>query len=403
LERRFRKEQHRTIPSQSPVFRYLAAFHDPEQEKLRQPGKAFIPAPNTHLQGFPKINRDFLAWLQKKREQKTATLDEDATLAETNKSGALHCYKGFKAYQPLNVWWAEQGVVAHTEFRDGNVPAGYEQLRVFKDALSNLPEGVLDVKLRTDTAGYEIELLEYCAKGSNERFGVIEFAVGADVTPAFKKAVSEVEESEWKPLCKLVRGEWKEAGQEWAEVCFVPNWIGKSKNGPEYRYLAIRESLGQLALPGLDGQKELPFPTMDFGQKGSYKLFSVITNRKIPGDELIRWHRERCGKSEEAHSIMKEDLAGGKLPSGDFGENAAWWWIMVLALNLNEAMKRLVLGGSWVNKRLKAIRYSLINLPAWVSEKARQLKVRLSKEHPSFETLLNMRQRIMMLAESPAG
>ena len=25
---------------------------------------------------------------------------------------------------------------------------------------------------------------------------------------------------------------------------------------------------------------------------------------------------------------MKADLAGGKFTSGDFGENAAWWWIM---------------------------------------------------------------------------
>ncbi len=32
---------------------------------------------------------------------------------------------------------------------------------------------------------------------------------------------------------------------------------------------------------------------------------------------------------------MKEDLAGGKLPLDDFGENAAWWWIMILAMNLN--------------------------------------------------------------------
>jgi hypothetical protein len=41
---------------------------------------------------------------------------------------------------------------------------------------------------------------------------------------------------------------------------------------------------------------------------------------------------------------MKEDLAGGKLPSGDFGGNAAWWWIMILAFNLNSIMKRQILG-----------------------------------------------------------
>jgi len=44
----------------------------------------------------------------------------------TTKRQALYGYKGFQAYQPLNVWWAEQKVMVHTEFRDGNVPAGFE-------------------------------------------------------------------------------------------------------------------------------------------------------------------------------------------------------------------------------------------------------------------------------------
>ena len=68
------------------------------------------------------------------------------------------------------------------------------------------------------------------------------------------------------------------------------------------------------------------------------------------------------GKSEEAHSIMKEDLAGGKLLLRIVGADAAWWQIMVFAFNVNSAMKRLVLGDSWVNRRLKAIRFRLIGL-----------------------------------------
>jgi len=42
----------------------------------------------------------------------------------------------------------------------------------------------------------------------------------------------------------------------------------------------------------------------------------------------------RCGRSEEAHAVMKEDFAGGKLPSEDFGENAAWWWVQGLGFQL---------------------------------------------------------------------
>ena len=85
----------------------------------------------------------------------------------------------------------------------------------------------------------------------------------------------------------------------------------------------------------------LPFQTITFATT-QYKLFGIVTNMDWEGGRLIRRHHARCGKSEEAHAVMKEDLARGRLPSGDFGENAAWWWIMIFAHNLNTAMKNLV-------------------------------------------------------------
>ena len=39
-------------------------------------------------------------------------------------------------------------------------------------------------------------------------------------------------------------------GQQYAEVCFVPNWVGHSLNSPEYRYLTIREPLRKAAGEG---------------------------------------------------------------------------------------------------------------------------------------------------------
>ena len=312
---------------------------------------------------------------------------------------ALYCYKGFKSYQPLNTWWAEQGVIVHTEFRDGNVPAGFEQLRVFGEALEILPEGVEQVRLRSDTAGYQHDLLKYCDMGENERFRKIEFAVGCDVTPEFKKAVSGVPDCDWSPLTRTVDGEEKETGREWAEVCFVPNAIGHSKNGPEYRYLATREIMHeQLNLPGIE-EKEYPFPTLTTDTK-KYKIFGIVSNMDWDGQALIPWLYKRCGKSEEAHSVMKDDLAGGKLPSDDFGVNAAWWWIMILSLNLNATMKRLVLGKAWEPKRMKAIRFSLIHLPARVLERSRGLIVRVSRNREVFEWLLSIRRKITLLAHA---
>jgi len=403
LEKRWRQERRRAVPSPSPVFRYLSAFHNPDEESNRQPGKAFIPTPNQHLQSLQQVNMDMLAFVQKKNPEKTATLDMDATLIETQKRQSLFSYKGYKAYQPLNIYWFEQKTIVHSEFRDGNVPAGYEQLRVFQQGLNSIPPGVEKVFLRSDTAGYQHELLQYCAEGKNERFGVIEFAIGVDVTPAFKEAVATVEETEWQPLQQQIAPGYQiKTGQEWAEVCFAPNGLSKKKNGPDYRFIAIREPLSRSELFDSD-LEQLPFPTLELKSSGRYKLFGLVTNRTLPGQELIDWHRQRCGESEKAHAIMKDDLAGGRLPSGDFGENAAWWLIMLLAFNLSALMTQLVLPKTWAGKRLKAIRFGLIHLAGRVIERSRQLIVRLSGNHPSTELLFDVRHRILQLALVPSG
>ena len=397
-ERRWRKERKRTVPSPSVVFRYLSAFNNPAEEKKRIAGTAFIPAPNEHLQALGRANGDLLRFGQQRSPEHEATLDQDASVLETHKQDALYSYLGYKAYHPLTTYWAEQGMVVVSEFRDGNVPAHYGNLRQLQEALMVLPEGVVKVYYRGDTASYQRDLLQYCAEGKNEQFGIIEFAVGVDVTIEFKRAVAEVEESQWRPLEREVDGRLVPTGQEWAEVCFVPNWTAQRKDGPTYRFLAIRELLQQAEFPGLGTQ--LPFPTMNLGEK-RYKLFGLVTNREIPGDELIWWHRKRCGKGEEIHKIMKEDLAGGHLPSSKFGANAAWWGIMVLAFNLNSLMKRLVLPKEWAPKRLKAIRFGFINLAGRLVIRSRQVIIRLSAVHPAYDLLLEVRRRLKALhAES---
>ena len=159
------------------------------------------------LRGLWRVNQALLGFMQTHQPSTSATLDMDATLIETHKRDALPCYKGFKAYQPLNCWWAEQGTMLYSEFRDGNVPAGHEQLRVMKDCLRYLPASVTKVSLRSDTAGYQEELLLYCGEGKDPRFGVIDFAIGADVTEAFRAAVLATAESEWKPLTRMFDGQ----------------------------------------------------------------------------------------------------------------------------------------------------------------------------------------------------
>ena len=395
LERTLRKTGVSVVPSASSVFRYLDAFNDLSQEKLRKPNRAFIPVANRHLHGLAKVNADLLAFVQSRNPQKVATLDQDATLIETSKAEALYCYKHFKAYQPLNTYWAEQGMLLHTEFRDGNVPAGHEQLRVLREALDLLPEGVDEVRLRSDTAGYQHELLRYCARGENPRFGVIHFAVGADVTEEFRKAVSEVPASHWRRLTRDEFGFPAPTRQEYADIPFFPSKSGLNRGEAPYRYIAIREPLEVNPLPGFEEeqQRRLPFQTVELDDV-RYKLVGIVTNLDWDDERIIHWYRKRCGKGEEVNAVLKEDFAGGKLPSGSFGENAAWWWIAALSMNLSNGVKQLVLGGRWGKCRMKALRYHLINIPGRVLQRARRLLILLPAAHPSLKVLLRARESL---------
>lgn len=407
-----RGERRRAFPSASSVFRYLERFHDPTMEAQRQEAekqgrKAFLPAETEAQRALWQVVREQLAFLHRREGGETVTLDIDATLVETFKQAALFCYKHYRAYQPLNVFWHELDVVVYSEFRDGNVPAGFGLLAVLERALEQLPEGVKRVRVRADSAGYDWEFLRYMAEGCNERFGRIDFAVSADVTDELKKEVARLPATAWQPLVRQLPDQKIVTEQEWAEVEYVPNKAAYTKKGPTYRFLVTREALRQLELPGVEDerQRNLPFPTMEMagadGKPVRYKLHAVVTTLEGDGEGIIWWLRERCGRSEEAHAVMKDDLAGGVLPSKRFGANAAWWTIMLLALNLNVTMKRQVLGPGWMRRRIKAVRLHLLQVGGRLVRHAGQLVLRVSAA--ARDLFVEWRSRIAALAVAPAG
>ncbi len=399
---RFRKIKNRAFPSTSVIRRYLEEFHNVEEEDKRIEGTAFIPKPNDALRALSETNQRLVDCAQSRNPCAVATLDQDATLVPTNKRKALFCYKKFKSYQPFNTYWAEQEMLLHSEFRDGNVNAGLEQKRLLEESLAILPLSVEKVMMRSDSAAYQEDVIRYCTEKKNKRFGIIEFAISVKVTEAFRKAVLQVPEEDWHPLYKEDEsGQTFKTDQEWAEVSFVPSWV-KSKNTPDYRFVVIREPLSlQQSLPGIElVQQELPFPTMTM-KTTDYKLSGIITNHTIPGNELISWHCRRCGDSEKVHSIEKTDLASGQFPSEKFGANAAWWHIMILAFNLKALMQKLVLPKSLARKRMKSLRFYLINIAGCVVSHARRIIIKVNDDPSVIGLLQLIRKRNAALAHPP--
>lgn len=393
---RFRRGRQRTFPAATQVAAFLESCHDEAQEQLRVAGKALIPRASKHLTSLRSLNTTLVSRLQALDPQSTATLDGDATLVETHTQSALFCYEGHRAYQPYNVWWAEQQIALHSEFRDGNVPAGHEVKRVMKEALDCLPDGVTQVFTRQDTAAYQTDFLAWCEREKEHpKYGRILFTVSADMSPELRAEIAKV--SSWTAETHTVGGIAKPTGREYAEVVFVPSAQAMLSDIKEpFVYIAIRERMGpQLSLlESGEAGVSLPFPVVTMSNI-RYKVRAIVTNRRDEDlGQLIRWHYERCGKSEEAHSIMKSDFAGGQLPSAKFGANAAWWALMILSMNLQRIMRGLM-GEGWSKKRMKGVRYGLINTPGRIVQHARKFCMRVSESVGRM--LSDLRNRIAAL------
>lgn len=375
------------LPSRTSVFRFLKQDGD-DGLAGRGQGKAYIPSAGKTAQQLRDCNSSLLAALEYNKPSATITLDMDATLIETHKANSLYCYKKYTAYQPMMVWWAEQQVIVHTQFRDGNAPADYALLPVLQEAISCLPKNSDKKQLyfRSDAAGYNIELLKYCEDKN------IQFAVGCPISDSVREVIKSAPTSSWKPLDKV---------HEYAEICFVPSSLSRSKQGYEFRYVAIRESLvEQCTLPGMP-EREYPFPVEDLG-RGRYKIHAIVTNRNIAATELIPWYWKRCGHSEGAHDVLKNELSGGVLPCSHFHANANWWWLAVISHNIHSIFKVLCCDASWHSSRLKRMRFYIINIPGRILERGRELYIRLSAGHVSYALFQMIRKAISRLRPCPA-
>jgi hypothetical protein len=375
----FSKEFGFGIPSPASARDYLACFHEEAEDAKRGYGRRFVPEENEHLKGFGNVHLHVFQQAYKMKPMPRITLDQDATFIPTDTEGALVNYKGFRSFEALNMFCPEYDMVIATQFRDGNVKPGFGQLEQLKEVISNLPEGVKEVYFRSDSAGYQAELLKYCAiKDKKQRIPSIDFIISCVVGDDFKKAARQAPEKEWKRVYKHApNGESYDTKLECAEIVYVPNSLCDSKNSPEYRFIATREECVISDKASRESvrdtlQRELEFEIEEAERENENlkklhmtcmngrvcKVYGIVTNMlEMEASELVLLHHVRCGKSEEIHRILKDDLAGGHVISKRFGANAAYWNIAVLVSSLHNMLKNNFLPVKHRKSRPKTLRF----------------------------------------------
>ena len=356
------------IPSPEVARKFLYQFHADElieQAQQQRPlGQiTYIPGENEPLEGLAQVNRDLIAEVGRRcPDQQIATVDQDATIIESRKREALGTYQGERGYQPMLAVWAETDLLLADQFRDGNVPAMQEPLRVAQAAFAALPETVTERYYRGDAACHEHELIAWLRDEQREEGprGFIGFAISARMTEALRQAVEAVPEAEWQAYGKPD----PEVFRACAEVPFVPTETYEHKDSEPLRYVAVRIRKRQGAL---------------FADGSAVKHFAVVTNLyEWAGAKLLEWHRGKAGTIEAVHHVLKNELAAGVLPCGRFGANAAWLRLAVLTHNVLTALKRLALPPELLAARPKRLRFLFFHTAGRLVHHARSIILRLA-------------------------
>lgn len=369
-----------TLPGARCVADFLEAFHDPKSiAKARELATgqgllAFIPDETQVLGGLQEVQEHLIRMAHKRTEKKTecGTVDEDATIIESNKRDAQWTYEGTRGYQPALAVWAETGLVLADEFRDGNVPAAFEPLNCAKAAFAALPESVREYAFRGDSACHESDLVNWLRNPERPDGpkGSILFAISARMSSDLLSATKAVREKQWVTFGKDSDGTLR----QWAEVDFVPGEKSEKKNTIPLRYIGLRL---------LKAQGEL------FSDGNDRRHFAVLTNREEDGAWIINWHREKAGTIEHVHEDVKNGLGGGRLPSNKFGANAAWFRISCLAYNILRVIAKAWPEEDLKTAKAKRIRFTIITVAGRIVRDRRKISLRFAASREWIQNLIH--------------
>jgi len=343
------------MPAAETARQWLDKFHD-EGAMSEQPEQgAFIPVESAPLAGLREPIRQVIwRYIEKMKPGQEVTLDVDAHLVETSKANAFYCYDGRKAFQPIEVEWAETGLVLAEEFRQGNVLPGRDIKRVVDEAFEVLPAGEWKVKVRSDSAAYQQDVLDYW-DGRGWRF-----AVSADMSIQLRQAIMALPADAWQ-MWYIEKGGMI---REWAEVPFTPTRKNEKRNTQPYRYLAVRIRCQQGEL---------------FEDGSAVRHFCVVTNLwEMEGQKLLEWQRGKAGTIEQVHHILISELAAGVYPSYKHGANAAWLRLQVLTYNLLQLLKAVALPPQYAKAQPKRLRFAIFTQFGRVIQHAGQTLLRLA-------------------------
>ena len=275
------------------------------------------------LEGLGKVKRRVLKRGLRGDGIKGYTLDMDATGIEAEKRSAKMTYKGFTGYMPMVGHLGENGLIVGDEFRQGNESPGSKNLEFIKYCREQLPAGKRIAALRSDSAAYQADVINYCER--NE----IECAIGADLDAAVVRAIEGISGKAWRVY----------------QNGFIAETVHcMNKTEKAFRLVVIRR----------------PYQGRLFEQGEVTEKYSVIaTNRVDSADMIVSWYNQRGQCSENRIKELKIGFGMERMPCGQYEANALFFRIGVLAYNIGRLFVLKSLDSAWHRHQVQTLRWKL--------------------------------------------
>jgi hypothetical protein len=274
------------------------------------------------------------------------TLDGDSSMFEVHgylKEGARYGYTGEKGLHPLLAFWAETRLLLGVRLRSGNRHTADGAVSFLREVLSRIPQS-LRVNLRLDAGFYNRDV-----SGFAEQRG-LGFSISARLTSALMKRIDARPDESWRTY------PWQE-DTEWTEFSYKPQRWKRP-----YRLIVKRQPYYK------ETQRIL----------GEYFYTAVITNRRGAGSSLMRHHLARGGM-ENYIEEFKNGFGARHLPSQKFLANWTWLTLVMLAYNLVQAFKLLVLPARDHALQIKALRLHWFCVAARIVRSGRKTRLALAR------------------------
>jgi len=355
----------------------LEALREDEAIKMAI-GRKEIPDPTTagdfcrrfKLGHILQINKAFSEIehevYKQRKEVPHLTVDVDAKVHEVygkKKQGAARAYNGVYSLQPMYAFADETDELLHVEVRSGNTHPGAKAVSYLKRLAKKIPTLVERIYLRSDSAFYNREVVEFCEEKGWE------FSITADQTAALLRAINALAPDAW-------RQDTEDAEKAYGEFTYNPVKWKKA-----YRYLVRRER-----------EKE------KHGQKGlfdKYSYYVVVTNKEGEVKPLMKAHASRGRCEKRIGQFTNEFLS--HLPLGEFMANWVYLLCAQLAYNLSLWIRDLVLPKSYRKKHIKRIRRTIGLIASKVVSGGRQISLRISLMHHWWRDFVQAWEKIPML------